>query len=90
MPDGRVSVSLLAPIRPQRMLSQFERDRLLASADLAGLPDYRNMLALPSRSHVPGPFPSSFTTGTTLPPLADPSNFPFQTAFRGEHVFLLL
>jgi hypothetical protein len=92
---------------------------------LAACPDYRNMLVLSSRAFVPGPFPSSFTTGTTLPPPADPfqltgdttlqeearlfnafemdnrdgkslaserrgSPSPLQTAFRGEHVVLLL
>ena len=90
MPDGRIPDSDLAAVRPQLMAFQNGRDCLMASADLVGSPEYRNMLVLPSRSHVPGPFPSSFTTGTTLPPPADPSESPFQTAFRGEHVVLLL
>jgi hypothetical protein len=57
---------------------------------LAACPDYRNMLVLSSRAFVPGPFPSSFTTGTTLPPPADPTKIPRETAFRAEQVVLLL
>lgn len=95
MPDGRTPTSLLASIRPQRMRYQNGRD----SAGLALFPDFHDMLVLPSRSLVPGPFPSSFKTGTTLPPPADPSFMvggrygsppPLETAFQGEHVVLLL
>ena len=96
MPDGRLASPLLAPIRPIRMW--FQNRVFGGSAVLSPFPDYHNMLVLPSRFQLPGPFPPSFKTGTTLPSPADPSSLaadtsrplPFEMAFRGEHVVLLL
>ncbi len=69
MPDGRIFHAVLAPFRTQRMAHQ----NIEITARLAALPDYHNMLVLPSRFLVPEPLSPSFKTGTTLPPSADPS-----------------
>lgn len=93
LPDDRFPSSFLASNPPQWMMIQNGR----GSAELVSPPDYRNMLVLSSRSSLPRPFPTSFTTGTTLPPPADSSQLtggrygsssPLQTAFMGEHVVL--
>jgi hypothetical protein len=97
-PDGRAaSFPILAPIHPQRMLFQDGGGGADITAVLAADPDYYNMLVLPSQSLVPGLFPPSFKTGTTLPPPADPSSitcvssrpFPYEMASLDEHVVLL-
>jgi hypothetical protein len=69
MPDGRVFHAVLAPYRPQRLANQNSNK----AARLAALPEQHSMLVLPSRFLTPEPFPTSFKTGTTLPPSADPS-----------------
>ncbi|MFZ0546669.1 MAG: hypothetical protein WAM60_14580 [Candidatus Promineifilaceae bacterium] len=98
MPDGRFFGSELATTYPAKRRHNW-RTAPFDSADLAGFPEYHDMLVLPSRASTPGPSLTSFTTGTTLPPPADPLlktdrqhglSSPLQTACRGEHVVLLL
>jgi hypothetical protein len=71
-------------ICPQQMRHQWSKysaqkllnDSMNLSLNLAVLvhfPVHQNMPVLPSRATLPGPFPTSFTTGTTLPPQPDPS-----------------